>query len=444
MTKCVKRILIALLVCALLPLPEAAAQGVPDCQRVKMSYKDDTQQNQSVVRQWTVETANADVNETLNGILSGYRAEYADTLEKAGNKTTKSSRLDLDIRYSLTGDSWISFLMTARITYHRQFMKTEFVSKTFDMESGEEITLSDIFGNDASVWDFLRNEAKRQISAYFPDMDPDADALNDAIAHIETTAFTLHPMSMVLHFSADDFYPGRHTLIEVTLMYPDIWHGMTDDAARQTDNSDKKMIAFTYDDGPMRTQTTRLLNKLKELGVRGTFFVIGNRIEGEMDLVQREHDEGHAIAAHNWTHADVTKVSAKTIRTYRDKFDTALIKAIGIPSRYDRVPYGLYPQMVKAQAGWPYIQWSLDTYDWRGRSANNILSKIKKEATDGDIVLFHDIKDLSADIAGKVIPYLLEEGFMLVTIDELFARDGVTLENEQVYYRCIDGDTSRK
>lgn len=442
--KTVKRILISLILCALLPLPHAAAQGVPDCQRVKMSYKDTTQENKSVVRQWTVETANTEVNETLNGILEDYRAAYAHTLEKAVNKTTKSSRLDLDVRYSATGESWLSFLATARVTYHRQFLMTQLQSKTYDMETGREITLPDIFGNDVAAWDYLKNEAKRQITYYFPDLVPDADALNNAIVNIENAAFTLHPMSMVLHFPANDFYEGKHTLIEVTLMYPDIWPGMTEEAARQTDNSNKKMIAFTYDDGPMRTQTTQLLNKLKELGVRGTFFLIGNRIEGEADLVMREHDEGHAIAAHNWTHADVSKVSAKTIRTYRGKFDAALIKTIGIPSRYDRVPYGLYPQMVKAEAGWPYIQWSLDTYDWRGRSANNILNKIKKEATDGDIVLFHDIKDLSADIAAKVIPYLMDEGFMFVTIDELFARDGVVLENEKVYYRCIDGDTSRK
>ncbi len=437
-------ILILMILCALLPLHFAMAQGVPDILRVTMDNKDTTQENQSVVRQWTVKTANQAVTDEMNGYLDTYRQQYAHTLEKAGNKTTKSSRLDLDIRYSYTGDSWLSFLASARITYHREIKLTQFTTKTFNMTTGQPVALTDIFGDNVAAWNYLKSEAERQITEYFPDIQPDQDALLEALENIPKADFTLHAMSMVLHFRAGDFYKGKNTLIEVTLMYPDIRELMTDEAAQQTDNSNKKMIAFTYDDGPMRTQTTQLLNKLKEYGVRGTFFVIGTRIEGEMDLVQREHDEGHAVAAHNWTHGDVSKTSASTIRSYREKFDAMLVKAIGIPSRYDRVPYGLYPQMVKAKAGWPYIQWSVDTYDWRGRSANNILAKIKKEASDGDIVLFHDIKDLSADIAGKVIPYLMDEGYMFVTIDELFARDGVMLENENVYYRCINGDTSRK
>ena len=126
------------------------------------------------------------------------------------------------------------------------------------------------------------------------------------------------------------------------------------------------------------------------------------------------------------------------------KVNNALISIIGIPTRYDRVPYGVYPAMIKAKVGWSYIQWSVDTYDWRGRSTSLIMSKTKKQFTDGDIVLMHDIKDNTPNTAKVMAEWLYEQGYILLTVDELFAKDGVTLEPDTVYFRCDDGVTTIK
>ena len=76
----------------------------------------------------------------------------------------------------------------------------------------------------------------------------------------------------------------------------------------------------------------------------------------------------------------------------KEKCDAAMIKAIGTICTYDRVPYGLYPQMIAAQVGWPYIQWSLDTYDWRGKNTAAVLSTVKSEIQDGDIILCFQLR----------------------------------------------------
>jgi len=423
------------------------AEGVPDHQRAELNYKDTTQANKSVVRIWTIKTALPEVDQELNGLIQAYVEEMSPDLPKAGNKTTKNSRLDADIRYSWTGDRWMSFVVQARTTYHRELTESRMTTRTYDMTTGQRIEMTDLFdpANDAA-WDFLAYEVERQIRAYFPDQEPNEDVLAQWLTRdeLQKADFSLHTMSMVLHYPASAVYQDRMTLLEVTLMYPEIWDLMTDEGFDQTDNRDKPMVAITYDDGPSRTPTTQLLNELRKQGVRATFFVIGNRIESYQDLVQREHDEGHAIGAHNYTHANVKNVSTSTLKTYRTKFDKALVAAIGIPSRYDRVPYGLYPRMIKMELGWPYIQWSLDTYDWRGRSPSAILSTVKKQVADGDIILCHDIKEKTQATAKSVINYLKDKGYMLATIDELFARDGVTLEAETVYFRCVDGDTTRK
>lgn len=443
-----RRLLAFLFFLMLLPIPilGESSCGIPQIQRVTLEKWEKTQENKSVVRMWYPKTSRPEVDEELRNLMDNYRDELSDTLPKAGNSTTKNSRLDVDCRYSRTGTEWLSFLITARITVAREFQSTLLVSRTYNMRTGQPITLKDIFAPESPAWNLLAQEVRNQITTYFPKETPDEQQLSawlepDALAHAD---FTLHAMSLVLHFPASKVYPSHNTLLEVSIMYPQIWEMMQEEARIQTDNSAYPMVALTYDDGPARTPTTQLLNKLREKGVRATFFVLGNRIKPYQDLVQREHDEGHSVATHNYHHGNVRKSSTAQLRRQVAMCNAALEAAIGLHPKYNRVPHGQYPTMIKAKAGWPLIQWSLDTYDWRGSSPKAILNTVKRQVEDGDIILCHDIKAKSADTAEMVIDYLEEEGYMFVTIDELFARDGVTLMPDTVYYHCKDGETGRK
>ncbi|MBR4080772.1 MAG: polysaccharide deacetylase family protein [Clostridia bacterium] len=439
--------LLALLAALMLLVPAATAETLQDCHRVTLTKKDTTQKNKSIIRVWTADTALDSVDAELASITQDFVDNLGPTLQKAANKTSKNSRMDVEIRYSRTGLTWMSFLVQARVTYHRDLIHQEIVSRTYDMITGEQIFLTDVFDEDSEGWDILADAVRTQVEAYFPDEAPDAEQL-DVLASreaLEMADFTFHGMSMVIHIPAALVYPGHNSLIEVTLMYPEIREYMTDRAQEETDNlSYYKMCALTFDDGPSRTNTSLTLNNLMLTGSRATFFVLGNRIKEYDDLIQREHDEGHAIASHNWHHGDARKSSASALRGMRDKCDKALIAAIGIPTRYNRVPYGLYPQMIKAKTGWAHIQWSVDTYDWRGKSAKAVLNTVKKEIHDGAIILCHDIKDNTPAAAELVCKWLAENGYMLLTIDELFAKDGVTLAGDEVYFRCEDGETTIK
>jgi len=438
---------IALVLAMLLLVPCAGAETLQDCHRVTLTKKDTTQANKSVVRLWTADTVLDDVDIELADIAQSYVDSIAPTLEKAANKTSKNSRLDVEIRYSRTGLTWMSFLVQARTTYHRDLIGQEITSRTYDMTTGERVFLIDMFAEDSEGWTVLENAVREQALAYWPDELPDDTDLEELCTReaLENMDFTLHGMSMVLHIPASFLYPERHSLMEITLMYPEIRPYMTEKAQRETDNlAYYKTCALTFDDGPSRTNTTLTLNALMTTGARATFFVLGNRISEYDDLVQKEHDNGHAIASHNWHHGNVSKSSGSALRGMVEKCDNALIKAIGIPTRYNRVPYGLYPQMIKAKVGWPLIQWSVDTYDWRGKSTSAVLNTVKKEISDGDIILCHDIKDNTPKSAEAIANYLAEAGYMLLTVDELFAKDGVALEGDTVYYRCVEGDTSIK
>ena len=431
-------------------LAEMLGEGMTlqPCHRVNVTRKDTTQKNKSVIRLWTLDTYEDSVDAELAALTQAYVDRLAPTLKAAANTTSKNSRLEVEVRYSRTGLSWMSFLVQARTTYHRQLIGQEITSRTYDMTAGQRVMLTDIFPEGSEGWNVLRSAVESKVREYFPEKTPDEAALSALLTDngLRTLDFTLHGLSLVIHIPAGSLYAGKNTLIEVPLYYPDIRPHMTEKAYAETDNLNYyKTVALTFDDGPERTNSTVMLNNLLEMGERATFFVLGNRIKDNADLVQREHDEGHAVASHNYTHGDVSKMSAASVRSQKTRYDDACYPVLGISARYARVPYGLCNDYIKKQGGMPLIQWSIDTYDWRKERSNaTILKNVKKQFTDGDIVLMHDIKDRTPKLAKALIQWLQENGYICLTIDELFIKDGVKLENDVVYYRCEDGVTTRK
>ena len=434
-----------LLALFLLPVFPALAEAIQDCHRVTNTYTDTKQSNKSVIRLWQVETALPAVTEEINGLARAWAEELGPSLPAAKNTGKKNSQLDVEIRYSRTGKTWLSFMVQARTAYHQKLTAQRFTTRTYDMTTGQRIYLKDIFDAADETWTALSTAVREGLLAYWPEEEPDPERLEALCSReaLEQADFTLHGMSLVLHYPASALYPDRFTQMSVTLFYPDIRDWMTENAYIETDNLSYYLTcALTFDDGPSGTNTPKVLNSLMETGAAATFFVIGNRIKDYQYLVQREHDEGHAVASHNWHHGNVAKSSPAALRAMPGKVNKAMIRAIGIPVRYDRVPGGRYPQMVSAGVGWAYIQWSLDTYDWRGLSTSAVMNKVRKKLHDGDIILCHDIKDHTPESTRQIIRYLEEEGYMPLTIDELFAKDGVTLQPNKVYYRCYQGDTS--
>ena len=446
MRKTIRTVLVLLTaICLLAGTGSAYAETLQECHKVTNTATLSTQKNKSQIKLRHAETAHPAVTEEINGIAEAWAEELGPDLPKAGNNGKKNSRLDVEIRYSRTGLHWMSFLVQARTTYHQKLQAQKFTTRTYNMETGDPVRLTDLFEDTDNTWKTLGDRVRQSLTDYWPEEEPDPDTL-ESLCSREALAgadFTLHGMSLVLHYPAETLYKDHCTLMDVTFFYPEIRDLMTEEGRDETNNEAYyNTCALTFDDGPSAKNTPGVLDALMETGARGTFFVIGNRIKENRWLVQREHDNGHAVASHNWHHGNVTKSSGSALRAMPKKVNAAMIKSIGIPVRYDRVPGGRYPRMIEVKVGWAYIQWSLDTYDWRGLSTSAVMNKVRKKLHDGDIILCHDIKDHTPESTRQIIRYLEEEGYMPLTIDELFAKDGVTLQPNKVYYRCYQGDTS--
>jgi len=189
-------------------------------------------------------------------------------------------------------------------------------------------------------------------------------------------------------------------------------------------DSTRPMIALTFDDGPSSRHTGRILDLLEQYGGRATFFVLGNLVNDNSDIVARAHQNGNEILGHSWNHRNLTNLSNEEIR--RQILDTnAVIESVtGIQGNMFRAPFGAVNANVRSIAqelGFAIVNWSIDPRDWDHRDANRTYSSIINNARSGSIVVLHDIHGSTADAMERVIPELVSRGYQLVTVSELLA-----------------------
>lgn len=444
-----KRIVGILLTLLMLTCLSLAEKGTfQPCHRVTVTEgKWQKQRNDAEILLWTMDTCQERVDTELNGLVQSLREEMAPSL-KPGGSGKMSSRLEVSIRHSRTGLSWMSFLVMGRIEYHQQVQDVRFTTRTYDMLTGQRVRLTDVFGPESEAWAELAAAVEERVRAYFPDQAPDEEALRRAVSResLEQMDFTLHGVSLVLHLSAEAFYPGRKQLIEVPLYYPQFRPLMTPEGQRQTDNDTYyKFVALTIDDGPNGYVTQNMLKTLMRSGERATFFLTGERIAQQTWTVQREHDEGHSIGTHFYQHLYAKETSGEVIRAMTSRDIAAHTAAYGLAPTFARAPGGHWSAMEKYQVGWPLIMWTVETADWAGDDegpnpksmAGNIVAGVR----DGGIILMHDLKPNSPQAVAIIAQRLQEAGYMFVTVEELFARDGVELQPNHTYWQCLDGVT---
>lgn len=186
----------------------------------------------------------------------------------------------------------------------------------------------------------------------------------------------------------------------------------------------RPMVALTFDDGPSK-YTEYILDVLEQHGVRATFCVLGNRVENWADTIRRMDYLGSEVIGHSWNHTNLTLSRLSDEEIKRQILETSAIieEILGFaPPPIFRAPYGaLNPRVrrITRELGYSFLNWSLDTQDWRHRDAQHLYDFIMERAKDGSIILMHDIRQPTADAMVYVIPSLIERGFELVTATEL-------------------------
>lgn len=205
------------------------------------------------------------------------------------------------------------------------------------------------------------------------------------------------------------------------------------DAPAEIPAEEPKYVALTFDDGPRRDTTERLLDGLKERGASATFFLIGEQIAGNEDLVRRMKAEGHQVGNHTWSHVKLQGELDSAVKREVGRTDALLRELLGEGTYWVRPPYGLLDERQRALFSVPLVHWMVDPEDWKLRDADKDVKAVLSAVKPGDIVLMHDSVPASVDAALRVIDALEEQGYVFVTVEELLRLSNVTPEPGVMY-----------
>lgn len=197
----------------------------------------------------------------------------------------------------------------------------------------------------------------------------------------------------------------------------------------------KPMVALTFDDGP-NANTSRVLDILEKYNVKATFFVLGTNIKGYEDTILRMKELGMEIGNHMYSHKLMTRLTEEEITSEIKKVDDLVFDIINRYPTLIRPSYGTSNKRMLKIIDRPVIIWDIDTLDWKYHNSTRISNKILDKVSDGDIVLMHDIYSATANSLSITIPKLLDKGYQLVTVSELFYLKEKELKAGKIYGRA--------
>lgn len=207
----------------------------------------------------------------------------------------------------------------------------------------------------------------------------------------------------------------------------------------------RRVVAFTFDDGPKSPFAERMLSVLRELGVKATFFVVGGSVETAPDLLRQIHDEGHELANHSYSHRDFTHLSDSDVMTEVRDTQRAVLRHTGQTLLWFRPPGGntnARVQRLLAALGMVTVMWDVNAEDYavlhhsfpihdelkdiggnyRVAHVVDVVSRVSSDVRPGSIVLMHNGGDVTVAAMRKIVPILREQGYGFVTLSQLMGK----------------------
>lgn len=191
----------------------------------------------------------------------------------------------------------------------------------------------------------------------------------------------------------------------------------------------KQTIYLTFDAGYENGCTGKILDTLQKHNVKAAFFLVGNYIEQNADLVRRMVDEGHTVGNHTMHHYDMSKIGDKATFTKELQDLEALFKETTGKEldKFYRPPQGIYSEdnlKMAQELGYKTVFWSLAYVDWNQDaqpSKEQAFGKLLPRIHNGAVVLLHSTSQTNAEILDELLTKWEAQGYSFGTVDELFA-----------------------
>jgi peptidoglycan/xylan/chitin deacetylase (PgdA/CDA1 family) len=213
------------------------------------------------------------------------------------------------------------------------------------------------------------------------------------------------------------------TLLSVTIASPA--PAMTDLPTAHRKGGCKGKVALTFDDGPARGTTHRLIQLLRRNQVPATFFMVGQRVAANPSAALEVEHTGFLVANHSWAHRDMSRQSYRDVRRSLRATRSAMKDAGLHPTDLMRPPYGALAKPARRairDSGYLPVLWTDDSLDWKWGSSQQIAQRIIAGLRPGrNIVLQHDgvnRSPLSVAAVERVIRVAKRRGYCFTALDE--------------------------
>lgn|GEM_PF-76517 len=416
----------------------------PDALMITVAYETRKADNGVSVEVGVPTTNHEKVNDELSTMV---QTIFEDTAAHAG--VNKEEELEVMTTYRVSGTKWAGLMITGRVitlanSSTKSFITEDttylcFDSVTYDMETGERLTMADVFPDDSEAWAKISGMMQEQLNAYYPSESRDQEAiaaLTD-IEAIKQMSFLPGAGRLLLTVPLWDVLDQHLQLVQIALPYPDFRQWMTETAYEQTDNSARPIVAITYDDGPAQHSTRNILRSLSSNGAAATFFTVGRMLNKWPDIVRRELDYGHTVGSHSYHHKYEYQVNTDYLRDDREQCLQFHEEMLGIQPDLFRAPGGNCDKYQKYEIGWPIILWRYSAGDTGNNNAYQLASRIANGAKDGDIILMHDIYAKTAKGSDMFLAQMREAGFMFATVEEMLYLHGIVPQPNVVYHSAF-------
>lgn len=380
---------------------------------------------------------------TGQATTDSYIANIAVDLENQFRLENKDAKKDDKVAMLLDYDSYNTQRAAVGVVFSQEQQKEKDREMTtvksgvytynFSTETGRPLTSIQIFNPGYKTFCsqylldyFQKNHKADLVKGYETALADAEDNFNKYVLTEKGVRFYFDPGTVLKKEKGTAF-------AEIT--YEDLKGTIRDQIETRAIDPSKPMVALTFDDGPYPKTSNRILDCLEKYGVPATFFELGQNVNNYPEVVKREAELGMEIGSHSWSHPNFKKISSKKAKQQIDKTNNALKKACGQASTVFRPPYGNNTKAIEKYANAPIILWSVDTLDWKSRKAKSVMKVMKGvKNLDGRVILMHSIYESSAKAVEKMVPWLLNEGYQLVTVSELLEyKYGETPKNGKLY-----------
>jgi peptidoglycan/xylan/chitin deacetylase (PgdA/CDA1 family) len=193
----------------------------------------------------------------------------------------------------------------------------------------------------------------------------------------------------------------------------------------------QRRLALTFDDGPNLPLTARILAVLARYDVRATFFLVGEHVRHEPEVVRQMVAAGHAVGNHGLSHSKLTWASRSVVEREIEETQRLLHEAGAVDVRLFRAPHGFKSLLwgrVLDRHGLRLCAWTRGVWDTDRPGTEIIARRVLRGLSDGEIVLLHDgglgaDRVQTAEALERIVPECLRRGFRFVTLPEALAED---------------------